>query len=63
MDNITADDVVNAAEAGAPINVTGSVGGDATVGDTVSFTINGTDYSGTVASGNTLCTRRISGSL
>ncbi|MCP4982821.1 MAG: Ig-like domain-containing protein, partial [Gammaproteobacteria bacterium] len=53
VDPITADDVVNAAEAGAPINVTGSVGGDASLGDTVSFTINGTAYSGTVGAGNT----------
>ncbi|WP_344933600.1 Ig-like domain-containing protein, partial [Zhongshania borealis] len=53
VDSITPDDVVNAAEAGATINVTGSVGGDATVGDTVSFTVNGTDYSGTVQAGNT----------
>ncbi|WP_373092215.1 beta strand repeat-containing protein, partial [Zhongshania sp.] len=53
VDDITADDVVNAAEAGATINVTGSVGGDATVGDTVSFTVNGTNYSGTVQAGNT----------
>ncbi|MEX1667805.1 Ig-like domain-containing protein, partial [Zhongshania guokunii] len=53
VDDITADDVVNAAEAGATINVTGSVGGDATVGDTVSFTVNGTNYSGTVLAGNT----------
>ncbi len=49
VDNITADDIVNAAEAGSTIAVTGTVGGDAAPGDTVSFTINGTDYSGTVA--------------
>jgi len=53
VDNITADDVVNAAEAGGNINVTGSVGGDAAPGDTVSFTVNGTNYSGTVQAGNT----------
>ena len=34
----------------APVAVTGSVGGDAAQGDTVSFTINGTAYSGTVDS-------------
>ena len=32
------------------VAVTGSVGGDAAQGDTVSFTINGTAYSGTVDS-------------
>ena len=53
VDAITADDVVNAAEAGGTINVTGTVGGDAADGDTVSFTINGQDYSGIVATGNT----------
>ena len=53
VDDITADDIVNAAEAGGAINVTGSVGGDAAPGDTVSFTINSTAYSGVVAAGNT----------
>ena len=53
VDDITADDVVNAAESGATINVTGRVGGDAAVGDTVSFTVNGTVYTGTVQAGNT----------
>ncbi len=37
VDDITADDIVNAAEAGGSINVTGTVGGDATVGDAISF--------------------------
>ena len=53
VDAITADDIVNAVEAAGSILVTGTVGGDASIGDTVSFTVNGTDYSGTVASGNT----------
>ncbi len=53
VDAITADDLINAAEAGAPISVTGSVGGDAAPGDTVSFTVNGTPYSGLVLAGNT----------
>jgi hypothetical protein len=53
VDPITSDDIVNAAESGAPINVTGSVGGDAALGDSVSFTVNGTPYSGTVGAGNT----------
>ena len=33
--------------------MTGSVGGDALPGDPVSFTVNGTSYSGTVGAGNT----------
>ncbi|WP_124962390.1 retention module-containing protein, partial [Sulfurisoma sediminicola] len=33
--NVTADDVVNAAEAGGLVTITGTVGGDAQVGDTV----------------------------
>ncbi len=53
VNNITADDVINAVEAGSPINVTGSVGGDAAPGDSVSLDVNGNTYSGTVAAGNT----------
>jgi hypothetical protein len=52
VNSITADDVINAVEAGSPINVTGTVGGNAVTGDTVSFTINSTPYSGTVGAGN-----------
>src|SRR6185295_18277401 len=51
--NITADDVINAAEAGGTVAITGTVGGDAAVGDTVTLTVNGVNYSGTVAAGNT----------
>ena len=50
VDTITADDIINATEAAGTVAVTGSVGGDAAQGDTVSFTINGTAYSGTVDS-------------
>ncbi|MBT8440578.1 MAG: retention module-containing protein, partial [Gammaproteobacteria bacterium] len=53
VDSITADDIVSAAEAGGSINITGSVGGDAASGDTVSFTVNGTNYSGSVTPDNT----------
>ncbi|MCP4389270.1 MAG: retention module-containing protein, partial [Gammaproteobacteria bacterium] len=53
VDNITADDVVNGVESGAAVNVTGSVGGDASSGDSVSLDINGNSYSGTVGAGNT----------
>ena len=49
--SITADDVINAAEAGGSVAITGTVGGDADVGDTVTLTVNGTNYTGTVAAG------------
>jgi hypothetical protein len=51
--NITADDVINAAEAGGNVAITGTVGGDANVGDTVTLTVNGNAYTGTVAAGKT----------
>jgi hypothetical protein len=51
--SITADDILNAAEAGGTIAITGSVGGDAQVGDTVTLTVNGNTYTGLVAAGNT----------
>src|SRR4029077_14283109 len=51
--SITADDIINAAEAGANVAITGSVGGVAGPGDTVILTVNGNTYTGTVAVGNT----------
>jgi len=51
--NITADDLIDAAEAGGTVLITGTVGGDAAPGDTVTLTVNGTNYTGTVAPGNT----------
>ena len=53
VDNITVDDVMNADESGTLIAVTGSVGGDASEGDTVSFTVNGNPYNGLVAADGT----------
>ena len=49
--NITADDVINAAEAGQNIAISGTVGGDAKVGDTVTLTVNGVNYTGLVLAG------------
>ena len=43
IDAITADNVVNAAEAGGTVAVTGTVGGDVQAGDTVTLTVNGND--------------------
>ncbi|MCP4380668.1 MAG: Ig-like domain-containing protein, partial [Hyphomicrobiales bacterium] len=51
LDAITADNVVNAAEAGGNVAVTGTVGGDVTDGDTVTVTVNSTQYQGLVSSG------------
>ncbi|PKM29397.1 MAG: adhesin, partial [Gammaproteobacteria bacterium HGW-Gammaproteobacteria-11] len=54
VDNITADDVINATEAGQTIAVTGTAtGGDISEGDVVTMIINGTEYDTTVdADGN-----------
>jgi hypothetical protein len=51
--NITVDDVINAAEAAGTVAVTGTVGGDAQVGDTVTLTVNGATYTGAVLPGLT----------
>ena len=45
--------MINAAEAGGTVAITGTVGGDAQVGDTVTLMVNGVTYTGTVAAGNT----------
>ncbi|WP_236101135.1 Ig-like domain-containing protein [Pseudomonas argentinensis] len=50
--NITADDVINGTEAGQQIPVTGTVGGDAKVGDTVTLTVNGNTFTGLVTNTN-----------
>lgn len=44
--NITADNIINGAEAVSSVTITGSVAGDATAGDTVTLVINGQEYSG-----------------
>ena len=62
LDAITADNVVNAAEAGGTVAVTGTVGGDVRVGDDVqvgddveadiiTLTVNGVAYTGTSTGG------------
>ncbi|WP_337911572.1 Ig-like domain-containing protein, partial [Vibrio cholerae] len=51
--NITADDIINATEAGQQIPVTGSVGGDVKVGDTVTLTVNGKTFTGLVLADKT----------
>ena len=49
VDAITTDNVLNAAEAGGTVAVTGTVGGDVQSGDTVTLTVNGTAYTGAVS--------------
>ncbi|WP_256205856.1 MULTISPECIES: Calx-beta domain-containing protein [unclassified Pseudomonas] len=51
--NITADDVINSTEATQQIPVTGTVGGDAKVGDTVTLTVNGKQFTGQVQADKT----------
>ena len=54
LDAITADNIVNAAEAAGTVAVTGTVGGDVQVGDTVTLTVNGnSSYTGQVQAGLT----------
>ena len=53
--DITADDLINASEATQPIAITGTVGGDAQAGDTVTLTVNGKEFAGqVVATGGSL---------
>ena len=51
LNAITADNILNAAEAGGTVAVTGTVGGDVQSGDTVTLTVNGHAYTGAVSSG------------
>ena len=55
LNAITADNVVNIAEGGsAGVAITGTVGGDVQVGDTVTLTVNGnSSYTGLVQAGLT----------
>ena len=48
VDDITADDIIDATEAGQTIAVTGVVGGDVAVGDTVRVTVNAVTTTGLV---------------
>jgi|LGVF01.1.fsa_nt_gb T1SS-143 domain-containing protein len=61
VDTITADDIINSVEDDAPITVNGTVAGDAAAGDTVSFTVNGTEYTTTVDPGGTTWSVAVSG--
>ena len=48
INDITADNTINAIEASGTITITGTVSGDFTTGDTVSLVINGVTITGTV---------------
>ncbi len=61
VDPITSDNVVNAAESGAPIGVTGKVAGEFNEGDAVTLTVNGVQYTATVDAGG-LWTIAVAGS-
>ncbi|QHC50324.1 retention module-containing protein [Billgrantia tianxiuensis] len=50
IDTIAGDDVINGEEAQGPVTITGSVGGDAREGDTVTLTVGGQEFTGTVTS-------------
>ncbi|RBP36445.1 hypothetical protein DFR37_11224, partial [Eoetvoesiella caeni] len=52
IDDVTSDNIVNAAESAGTVTVTGSVGGDAKVGDTVTVQIGGHTVTALVIEGN-----------
>uniref|UniRef100_UPI00300A934B Ig-like domain-containing protein n=1 Tax=Acinetobacter ursingii TaxID=108980 RepID=UPI00300A934B len=51
IDNITADNILNATEASGNVTISGSVTGDYRVGDAVTVNVNGTDIPTTVQTG------------
>ncbi|HEY6871081.1 MAG TPA: Ig-like domain-containing protein [Geobacteraceae bacterium] len=53
LDNITSDNVIKLGEANGNVTITGTVGGDAQAGDTVTLAVNGHDYTGTVTASKT----------
>ncbi|MGC4008031.1 MAG: Ig-like domain-containing protein [Pseudomonas sp.] len=53
IDKVTGDDVVNSSEAAGNVNITGKVTGEFTVGDKVSFKLDGTTYTADVKADGT----------
>jgi hypothetical protein len=53
LNSLTADNIINAAEAAGNVSVSGTVGGDVKAGDTVTLTVNGHEYTGAVGADNT----------
>ena len=63
VDNITSDDVINGAESGQTITLTGTVTGELSAGDVITTSINGQAYAGTVdANGTTWTITDVAGS-
>ncbi|MFE8115297.1 retention module-containing protein, partial [Brenneria goodwinii] len=63
IDTITADNVINAAESGQTINVTGQVGANVQAGDTVTVTVGGESYQTTVNTDGTTWNVGVPGSV
>ncbi|MCG8711086.1 Ig-like domain-containing protein, partial [Brenneria sp. 4F2] len=63
IDNITADNVVNAAESGQSISVTGQTGGNVQPGDTVTVTVGNETYQTTVNGDGTSWSVNVPGSV
>src|SRR5690606_14691626 len=53
IDTIAGDDIINAAESGADVTVTGTVGGDVQEGDTVTITVGENSYEAQVGADGT----------
>ncbi|WP_121514262.1 beta strand repeat-containing protein, partial [Brenneria goodwinii] len=63
IDTITADNVINAAESGQTINVTGQVGANVQAGDTVTVTVGSETYQTTVNTDGTTWSVNVPGSI
>ncbi|MFE8045400.1 beta strand repeat-containing protein, partial [Brenneria goodwinii] len=63
IDTITADNVINAAESGQTINVTGQVGANVQAGDTVTVTVGNETYQTTVNTDGTTWSVNVPGSV
>jgi len=48
LNAIATDNVINVAEAASPFDITGTVAGEFNTGDTVTLTVNGSNYMGAV---------------
>ncbi|WP_285403610.1 Ig-like domain-containing protein, partial [Pseudomonas sp. MEJ086] len=62
FDPITDDNIVNAAEAVTTLTLSGLVSGDYQAGDVITLTINGVQYSGSVAAGGIWTVANVAGS-
>ncbi|KIP98809.1 MULTISPECIES: Ig-like domain repeat protein [Pseudomonas] len=62
FDAVTDDNIVNATEAETTLTLSGSVTGDYQVGDVITLTINGVQYSGSVGAGGIWAVANVAGS-